>query len=331
MKVSEIINERINIAKYSGKLYSRLLNAVARGYYLYIPYGMKSIANTDPEFIRVPPIDIGMLSSALATSLTKEITEWLHSIGMESVHVEFIDLGTYVKGRADTDHSTGKHTVELSTKFLQLLSRHADSIYNNYADGSAQNMIDAANRNMTKSGASVLQIYTDDEHKENVQTMVGTIVHEVTHLKQHEPQQDKINNGLDDYEYRSNKQRNLGKFLYTKRDMGPNIAANQWYRASPQEIDAFAQGTLTELLLNAGVQDFEDYEEITQDQYNRILQNINAEFKNLKAGLSMYAGIYKRGKFGEENRQDDLARNKYYKRIALGLNDVIEELKNKVI
>lgn len=192
------------------------------------------------------PILIQELDTSLSSALRRVVKRELK----ETIQVEFIQLGSAL-GTA-----TGL-TLSLSTEFLKKL---AVACFNDILDSTGDDsdpvsgFFDTISRYET-SNAQTPAI------GELLHTMVNTTVHELVHIVQHARQFAKGRTGL---EYRSYLMPDKSKFHDSIRkmsDVGPSTDDYKIYRASPQEIPAFAHEAALAFIRDANIDKLASEEE----------------------------------------------------------------------
>jgi hypothetical protein len=332
MKIVQILSERISLAKYAPELRELIHSSISSAFYVTMIWDdllkNKNENELNNIFQQYPDnASYENLRSALEVSILKDVRAFLRRIGYPGVSIHFSKIdNANARGHAYSIKDRAFHDIEISKSYINLMLSLSKSIYKEIWESVPELVYDAINRK-TQNNISKIRILTEPVYDKFVKKLTNTIIHELTHSAQHLAQD---HNNKDEYEYRSLKQPDLYAFMNIPRNSKEYDHTWGWYRSSPQEIDAFAQGTASDILTAAGVNRLDEYEEIPYSLFKSTYDKIMSEIHKLKNGQD-YAGFYKKGLVPNENYIDDKVRNKYYKKVIQSVNDYLEDIKKKVI
>lgn len=185
------------------------------------------------------------LEHDLQPELQKELTRHFKRPPYNVFKITFDEMSPNIDGFARVENVyINKHYIDYIVKVL------ADSVLDYYGDEAFYEDGRVNNEGLRQVFANYKE--TSRQMDDKIEDLVGTIIHEVVHVQQHVSQaKNYVNTGKTEYRsYVANKKR----FHQAMQNIYNNTASDEdmdIYRASPQEIPAFAHNLALELIKSA--------------------------------------------------------------------------------
>jgi hypothetical protein len=275
--LSKSLTEAISVAKYEDNIIQAIKEAI------YDSFGdlLKLKGQYPDEEREFDDEDgnhksfISLMKNKFRSSLKWRIADKIHKtlnreLGSPVVtYVSVIALPESVGGQADG------RAIELNSVFTDHLTKNImdkafDSTYSSYGPGEYVSGFYFLCKMVSSEDRHLAGIILDD--KKIIKKISSIVIHELVHVLQHAAQYDR---GREETEYRSYLDKRKGEFvdLHHKKyaqeknsdeeDTDLQDKYNRYYRASPQEIAAFAHQAALQVIDDYGFSDVTNPDELT--------------------------------------------------------------------
>lgn len=303
MKINELLTESISLSIFSLDCYKAINVAISKSIYQYLKQHLRS---QDAFGI--------VLSHNLENILSNLISKNLEN--KYNVIVSFDEVGhNSANAQAITDTNKNKLIIISKNKFLMpLVDAIEQQIKLLPSDSEVYSILDSIN----VFDSSVFDIIQNNVTltagiKQKVSELTALVVHELTHLIQHIPQEEKIIAGeLPGFEYK-----HIGGHRHNN-----NMKNYTDYLSVVQEIDANAQEYATQILNLVGAYsvNFANVQEL-----QHVVLKLENKIKELSNPSEILSHKYK---YLKNNSNNDKAVNRFKKKVYQEINRFLTQVKH---
>jgi hypothetical protein len=310
MKISEILCERISTSALHRPVSVAVKSAFVETVYKCLQHNVT---------------DADSLETILSTLLERNMSNVAEKFGLDNVSINWEkEMPMSTRGQANTINDYGFPVNVIELNYNRFIKRYVQAFTELLDIVKKDSKVTELSNTPWSSTVYVKMLNELNNYWTGAvfDQLTETVLHELTHLLQHVPQQNKIDSGkLTDYEYKDS---------HSKRRFNTDKTDTKYtykYLSIPQEVDAFAQGLVSNILskVKADEVDFNDKPAI-KNLINSIVQELNTLKKNPEA----YATGYSKLVFNREIKIDSKVLNRFYKKVYLELTDYIGRLKNEL-